>query len=811
MASLAATFGRGAMTNHWIDMKNADVVMICGSNAVENHPIAARWIMRAKENGAVVLSCDPRYTRTTAFSDHYCKMRSGTDIAFVNGIINFALQNDRIQTEYVRHYTNATFLLNPGYSFADGLFAGYDEASRSYDKSKWAYELDEQGVPMRDLTMQHPRCVLQLMKKFFARYDIGTVCNVTGSPQETYRKICETYTSTWAPDRVGVWLYAMGTTQHSHGTQNIRSYATLQLLLGNMGMAGGGVNALRGESNVQGSTDMALLYHILPGYLAAPAAPLQTLADYLERVTPKSNDPLSANWWQNYPKYITSLLKAFWGAHARKENDFAYSYLPKMTGDHSYMAVFEAMHAGQIRGLFCFGMNPAVGGPNLTRAREALAKLDWMVAVDLFETDSSVFWKRPGADPSKISTEVFLLPAAASMEKEGSVVNSGRWAQWRTKAVEPPGQAKSDAWILTQLVTGLKQAYGAGGAFPAPIQHLTWDYGQERDPHGEPDIHRVAREINGSFTRDVEIDKKMYRAGDQVPSFVLLQSDGSTASGNWLYCASYPGPAKGDNRLARRQRSDPAKDPLGMHPNWAWCWPVNRRILYNRASVDAQGQPWDPKRAVIRWDADAKKWEGDVPDGGWPPGARLPFIMRPEGVGCLFAVALADGPLPEHYEPVESPVKNPISRVQFSPVCKIWDPQSLGDPREFPIVATTYRVCEHWQAGAMTRNMPWLVELMPDVFVELSPELARRKGIRTGEWVRVRSKRGEMRARALVTNRFEPMLIAGRMVDQIGIPWHWGYAGLATGDSANLLTANVGDPNTFIPEFKAFLCDVAKG
>ena len=799
------------MTNHWIDMKNADVVMICGSNAVENHPIAARWVMKAKENGAIVLSCDPRYTRTSAFSDHYCKLRSGTDIAFVSGMINYALQNDRIQHEYVRHYTNATFLLNPGYGFVDGLFTGYDETTRAYDKSKWAYELDENGVPKRDPTMQHPRCVLQLMKKFFARYDIDTVCSITGSPKDVYQKVCDIYTSTWAPDRVGGWLYAMGTTQHSHGTQNIRSYAVLQLLLGNIGLAGGGVNAMRGESNVQGATDFALLYHNLPGYLAAPAAPMQTLSAYLENVTPKSNDPLSANWWQNYPKYMTSLLKAWYGNHAGKENDFAYGYLPKVTGDHSFMAIFEAIHAGTIKGLFCFGMNPAVGGPNSTRAREALGKLDWMVAIDLFETDSSVFWKRPGADPSTINTEVFLLPAAASMEKEGSVANSGRWCQWRYKAVEPAGDARSDAWIVTQLVAGLKKVYASGGAFPQPLQHLTWDYGQDKDPHGEPDIHRVAREINGHFTRDQEIDGKKYKAGDQVPGFALLQVDGSTACGCWIFCASYPGPNKSDNRMARREKSDPAKDPLGMHPNWSWCWPVNRRILYNRASVDAQGQPWDPKRAVIRWNADAKKWEGDVPDGPWPPGAKLPFIMRPEGVGCLFAAALADGPFPEHYEPVESPVRNLMSKVQYSPACKIYEPKTIGDPREFPIVGTTYRVCEHWQAGAMSRNMSWLVELVPDVFVEMSPDLARRKGIRTGDWVRVRSKRGEMKARALVTHRFEPFFVAGRLVDQIGIPWHWGYAGLATGDSANLLTANVGDPNTFIPEFKAFLCDVVKG
>ncbi len=798
------------MTNHWIDMKNADVAMICGSNAVENHPIAARWIEKAKENGAVVLSCDPRYTRTTAFADHYCKMRSGTDIAFVGGMINYALQNDRIQHEYVRHYTNATFIINPAFGFHDGLFAGYDPKTRSYDKSKWAYELDESGVPKRDMTMQHPRCVFQLLKKHFTRYDLDTVCNITGAPKEVYRKICDIYTSTWAPNRVGVWLYAMGTTQHSHATQNIHSYVILQLLLGNIGMAGGGVNAMRGESNVQGSTDMGLLFHSLPGYLLAPAAPLQTLEAYLERSTPKSNDPLSVNWLQNYPKYAISLLKAFWGKHATKENDFAYGYLPKATGDHSFMAVFEAMHAGNIKGLFCFGMNPAVGGPHSNKAREALAKLDWLVCVDLFETDTAAFWTRPGVDPSSVNTEVFLLPAAASVEKEGSVVNSGRWAQWRYKAVDPPGEAKSDTWIITRLMKELKAAYIAGGAFPQPILQLTWDYSQDSDPHGEPDIHRVAREINGYFAQDLEIDGKPYKAGDQVPGFALLQADGSTACGCWIFCASYPGPNKEDNRMARRQKSDPAKDPLGLNPNWAWCWPANRRILYNRASVDMKGQPWDPKRVVIRWNEDAKKWEGDVPDGPWPPGTKLPFIMRPEGVACAFAIALADGPFPEHYEPVESPVRNLMSPVQYSPACKVWEPDKIGDPREFPIVATTYRVCEHWQAGAMSRNMPWLVELVPDMFVEISTDLAQRKGIQTGDWVRVRSKRGELRARTLVTNRFEPFSIGGRLVDQIGIPWHWGYAGLTTGDSANLLTAHVGDPNTMIPEFKAFLCNVEK-
>jgi formate dehydrogenase major subunit len=794
------------MTNHFIDMTNADVVMICGSNAAENHPIAMRWIRKTRERGAVVICVDPRYTRTAAFADVYCKLRSGTDIAFVNGMINYALQNDRIHREYVRQYTNASFLISPNYDFQNGLFSGYDAAKRSYDRSLWQYELDGDGIPKRDMTLEHPRCVFQLMKKFYERYDLETSCRITGAPMEDYRRTCEIFTSTWAPDRVGTWLYAMGTTQHTHGTQNIRSYSTLQLLLGNVGMAGGGVNALRGESNVQGSTDMGLLFNVLPGYLKAPAKGMESLQQYLDDATPKSKDPLSANWWQNYPKYIVSLLKAYWGEHATPANDFAYSHLPKTSGNHSFISLFEAMHAGKMRGLFCFGQNPAVGGPNSGKEREALGKLEWLVCVDLFETDTSVFWKRPGTDPSGIATEVFLLPAAASMEKEGSVVSSGRWVQWRYKAVDPPEEARTDSRIVSDLVRRMKEAYKAGGTFPDPILHLTWDYGDEP----EPDIHRVAKEMNGRFLRDAVVNEKEFKAGQQVPGFAVLTSDGSTSCGSWIYAGSY---TDAGNMSARRNKED-APNGLGLYPKWAWCWPVNRRILYNRASCDPSGRPWDPKRWVIRWNpqlAEGKGgWEGDVPDGPWPPEAKLPFIMRPEGLACLFANSLVDGPFPEHYEPLESPVRNLMSGQRCSPVIKIWEPDKIGDSSRYPIVATTYRVSEHWQAGAMTRNTPWLVELVPDVFVELSTDLAKRKGIRNGDWVLVETARGSMRARALVTQRFEPFLIDGQLVDQIGIPWHWGFAGLATGDSANLLTPHVGDANTMIPEYKAFLCSLRK-
>lgn len=804
------------MTNHWIDMIHTDVAMVMGSNMVENHPIASKWLSRAKEKGAIIINCDPRYTRTSSFSDIYCKFRSGTDIAFVNGIINYALQNGFINNDYVLNYTNASFLITDKYSFHDGLFSGYNSDKRAYDKTFWAYELDGAGNPKRDLTLQHPRCVFQLMKKHFQRYDIDTVCKITGAPKDTYEKVCRTYTSTWAPNRVATWLYAMGTTQHTHGTQNIRSYTILQLLLGNVGLAGGGINALRGESNVQGSTDMALLFHILPGYLTSPTKADQSLEDYLKNYTPKTNDPKSANWWGNYAKYIVSLLKAWYGDKANADNGFCFNYIPKRSADYSHISLFEAMYAEQIKGLFLFGQNPAVGGPNTNKELAALDKLDWMVAVDIFETDTSVFWKRPGVNSSDIQTEVFLLPACSSVEKEGSVTNSGRWAQWRYQAVKPVGDSISDLWIVDALHKSIKKEYATDGAFPEPILNLKWDYGngEEIDPHKEPDVHMVAKEINGYFLQDKVVNDRSFKKGDQVPSFAFLQNDGSTCSGNWLYCNSYPGPDKEHNNMARRNKED-AINGIGLYPQWAWCWPVNRRIIYNRASVDLNGRPLDPKRWLIRWNETAKKWEGDIPDGPWPPGDKYPFIMKPDGHAWLFAANLNDGPFPEHYEPLESPVENFMSSQQINPAIKLWhktNPEGnpVGDPNKFPIIGTTYRVSEHWQAGAMTRNIPWLVELVPDVFVELGVDLARQKTIVNGDRVIIETARGKMEAYALVTRRFQPFQLNGKLVHEVGIIWHFGYNGLARGDSANILTSHIGDANTMIPEYKAFLCDVYK-
>jgi len=714
----------------------------------------------------------------------------------MGGIINYVLQNGLYNKDYIVDHTNASFLVNPGFGFEDGLFSGYDNKKRQYDKKSWQYQVDEKGIPKIDKTLKNPDSVFQLLKKHFSRYTLEKVSGTTGTPSELIVKIAKTYGATGQNGKSGTIMYAMGTTQHTVGTQNIRTYAILQLLLGNMGVAGGGINALRGESNVQGSTDHAILFHILPGYLKTPRSENQTLDQYLEAWTPKSNDPRSANWWQHTPKYMVSLLKAFWGDKANKGNEFCYQYLPKVEANYSHISLFEAMYDGVTRGLICMGQNPAVSGPNVYKERKALQKLDWLVGVDLWETETAAFWDDPDVNSKEIKTEVFMLPAAASMEKEGSITNSGRWSQWRYMAVHPPGDAKSDLWILDRLYKELKKLYASeGGSFPDPIVNLNWDYGQGE----EPDVHTVAKEING-------YDLK---TGKLLPSFGKLKDDGSTSSGNWLYCASYT--EKG-NMAARRDPAD-ASNNIGLHPNWSWCWPVNRRIIYNRASCDLKGNPYAPDKWVIRWTGPDTKWAGgDVPDGGWPPGEKHSFIMKPEGHARLFGPGLADDPFPEHYEPLESPMKNPLSSIQNNPAIVIWTKEmdEIGDANRFPIIATTYRVTEHWQAGQMTRNNPWLVELMPDMFVEMSKSLAEEKNIRNGDKVRITTARGGIVALAVVTDRFKPFKLNGKTLQQIGLPWHYGYKGLAKGHSANCLTPHVGDANTMIPEYKAFLCDVEK-
>lgn len=793
------------MTNHWNDIKNSDVILIMGANPAENHPISFRWITEAMRHGATLISVDPRFTRTSAKADIYAPIRSGTDIAFLGGLIKYILDNELYHREYIVEHTNASYLVNPEYTFEAGIFSGYQPEARSYEKGTWWYQMGEDGIQLMDPTLEHPQSVFQLLRQHYQRYDLETVSDITGTPKADLLKVYAAMASTGRPGRVATVMYAMGWTQHTYGTQNIRAAAIIQLLLGNVGLAGGGINALRGESNVQGSTDHCLLFHILPGYLKTPSAANETLAGYIDGNTPKCSDPKSANWWQNYGKYTVSLLKWFFGQNATAENEFGFHWLPKMAdnGNYSWLALWQAMYDRQIKGLLAWGQNPAVSGTNANKVRTALEHLDWMVAVNLWDTETSSFWRRPGADPSLIRTEVFLLPAAASVEKEGSITNSGRWAQWRWQAVDPPGEARSDSWIVNQLMLRLIALYRADpGPNPDPILNLAWDYGLD-----EVDVHRVAMEINGWAVRDVkDADGNLVvAAGQRVKNFTQLQADGSTACANWLYSGSYN---EEGNMLARRDNVDTHPAGIGLHSNWAWAWPLNRRIIYNRASCNAQGQPFDPARFVIRWTGET--WEGDVPDGGWPPGEKLAFIMRRGGRARIFGPTMADGPFPEHYEPWESPVLNPLHMQTVNPA--LWDLErdAKGATFAYPIIGTTYRLSEHWQSGAMTRNLPWLAEMQPEMFVELSPELAADRGIANGDRVIVESARGAIEAVAVVTRRFRPFIIQDQVVHQIGLPYHWGYAGLVTGGSANELTPPVGDANTMIPETKAFLCNVRK-
>jgi len=796
------------MTNHWIDIKNADCILIMGSNAAANHPVSFKWIYRAMEAGATLISVDPRYNRTASQADVYARLRSGTDIAFLGGMINYIISKKRFHHDYLADYTNAALILSPEYGFGDGLFTGYRPVQRKYDKSSWAFVCDENGMARRDPSLADPNCVFQQLKKHYSRYTPQKVSATTGTPVDDLVKVWDLFSKTGASDKTGTVLYAMGWTQHTVGVQNIRTMAIIQLLLGNMGRPGGGINALRGESNVQGSTDHALLFHIWPGYLEAARAGQKTLAEYHEKNTPRSNNRLSANWWQHKPKYVVSFLKAMFGVSATAHNDFGYGWMPKLDDDRSYswLDLFDTMYRGKFEGFFAWGQNPAVSGANAGKTRKALGKLDWLVNVNLFDNETAAFWKGPGMDPKKIKTEVFLLPCAASMEKEGSITNSGRWMQWRYKATDPPGEAKSDGQIMVELWRRVRALYKKkNSVFPGPSLHFRPDLFK----NGCYDPDAVARLINGYFEKETTIKGKIYPKGSLVPNFTFLKDDGATASGNWLYCNSY---TEAGNMAARRKKADPSG--MGLYPGWSWCWPLNRRILYNRASVDLKGHPWSSNKEILRWNG-IDRWVGDVPDGGWPPMAKLPFIMKTDGVASIFGPGLADGPFPEHYEPLESPLgKNPFSGQRVNPAVLVYgsgaDSWASHDTR-YPIVATTHRVAEHWQTGVMSRWMPWLLEMQPALFVEMSHELARLRGIKNGDECIIASIRGQLAAVALVTYRLRPMTVQGKTVHQVSLPWCSGWLRpKGCGDAANLLTASVGDPNTRIPETKAFMVNVEK-
>ncbi len=822
------------MTTNLIDIQNADVIMAT-SNMAENHPVGFQWVLRAKERGAKLIHVDPRYTRTSALADVHVPLRSGTNIAFFGGLMAYAMSHDKVHTEYVAGYTNAGMLVDEGFTFDDGMFSGYDGDARKYDRATWKYQTNPDGSPKRDRTLRHPRTVYQLMKQHYSRYTPEMIERVCGIPKAKFIEVAELFCSTGGPKktRTGTITYALNLTQHTNGVQNIRALCMLQLLLGNIGMPGGGVVALRGHANVQGATDLAVLYQDLPGYLAMPLRDAHPdLATYIEKETPKSG------YWVNKPAFFVSLLKAWYGDGATRENDFGYDFLPKRekADAYSHQHIFTDMYAGKIRGFFVIGQNPAVGGPNARMTRAATAKLDWLVVKDIFETETAAFWKAPGVDPKAIQTEVFFLPAAPAAEKDGTLTNTMRLVQWHHAAVEPPGDARSDLHFWHHLGKRLKALYASSAETrDRGIQALVWDY-PEHGTRQEPSAAHVLREMNGYTWAPT------WEGRTQLKSFAECKADGSTAAGIWIYTGVFPD--EKTNRAASRQVDRSGKDYL-QHL-WGFAWPANRRILYNRASADLDGKPWIESKALISWDPNVDngpdkpkgKWVGkDVPDykPDLPPrapklkdgplvgiGGDDPFIMRADGVGGLFA-PLADGPLPEHYEPIEAPTRNLLSKQQNNPVAKIWkiadgrnelaNPVAgIGtvDPAKFPYVITTYRLTEHHLSGVMSRQLPWLAEMFQSHFAEISQELAREKGIGHGDLVRVSTPRGSITLRAMVTRRLTPFAIDGKTVHQIGIPWHWGFMGIARGEITNDLVASVGDPNVYIQESKAFLCNLEK-
>ncbi len=814
---MAPTFGRGAMTNHWVDIKNANVIIVMGGNAAEAHPCGFKWVTEAKaHNNATFIVIDPRFTRSAAVADLYCPLRTGTDIAFLGGVINYLLAHDKIQHEYVKAYTNASFIVKDGYKFDSGLFSGYDDARRSYDKSTWAYELGPDGYAKVDETMQHPRCVLQLLKQHYSRYTPEAVSNICGTPGETFLKVCEHIATTSAPDRTTTFMYALGWTQHTVGSQMIRTAAMVQLLLGNVGMAGGGVNALRGHSNIQGLTDLGLLSNLLPGYMTLPG---ETETDYKKYIAARAFKPLrpgQMSFWQNYGKFHVSLMKSWFGDAATKENNWCFDWLPKLDKVYDVLQAFELMHQGKLNGYFCQGFNPLASIPNKAKLINGLSRLKYLVVIDPLATETSCFWEDHGqynnVDPTKIQTEVFRLPSTCFAEENGSLTNSGRWLQWHYQGAPPPGDAKPDAEIMAGIFLNLRELYRKeGGALPDPILNLTWGY---KIPHA-PKPEELAMEYNGKALADLadpqDKSKIIKKKGQQLDTFLQLRDDGSTSCGCWIFTGCWT--EKG-NMMARRDNSDPSG--LGITLNWAFTWPANRHILYNRASCDPSGKPWDPNRKVIYWDG--SKWTGaDVPDfkPDVAPGSQMgPFIMQPEGVGRLFALdKMAEGPFPEHYEPFETPIDtNPLHpAVINNPAARVFkdDRGDFGTSRDFPYAATSYRVTEHFHFW--TKHTRIASVLQPQQFVEIGEELAKEKGIKPGDMVKVWSKRGFIKAVAVVTKRLRPLQVNGRTIHHVGIPIHWGFKGIAkNGYLANTLTPFVGDANTQTPEFKSFLVNIEK-
>ncbi len=812
------------MTNHWQDIQNADVVLIMGGNAAEAHPCGFKWVIEAKkQNKARLVVVDPRFTRSAAMADYYAPVRAGSDIAFLAGVINFLLSNDKIQTEYVRNYTNAPFIVGPDYKFEDGIFSGYNAEKRNYDPKSWGYALDEAGMAKVDMTMQDPQCVLQVMKRHYSRYTPELVSRITGTPQDKFLKVCEYIASTSTSTRTMTILYALGWTQHSQGSQMIRTAAIVQLLLGNIGVPGGGMNALRGHSNIQGLTDLGLLSNSLPGYMSLARDSEQNLPDYYKTRALKPLRPNQMSYWQNYPKFFVSMQKSWWGDAATAENEWAFHYLPKIDKLYDILQAFELMNQGKLNGYICQGFNPVGSFPDKKKIIDGLSKLKFLVTIDPLITETSEFWRNFGefndVKTADIQTTVFRLPSTCFAEEDGSLTNSSRWLQWHWKGAEPPGEAKGDIEIMAGIYNRIRQAYiKDGGAFPDPIVKLTWPY---KIPHS-PSAQELAMEYNGRAITDL-LDPKdptkppLAKAGEQLSGFGLLRDDGSTASGCWIYSGAW---TQAGNQMARRDNADPFG--IGMVQNWAWAWPANRRILYNGATVDpATGKPWIARRRLIAWDG--TKWAGsDVPDirpdaNPMDAEAVRPFIMTAEGVARLFApTGMAEGPLPEHYEPFESPLVNNLmhpnnEKARANPAARIFkgDLERLGVPKDFPYVATSYRLTEHFHYW--TKNVRTSAIIQPQQFVEIGEELAKEKGIANGDTVKVWSKRGFIKAVALVTKRIVGLQVDGRTVHTVGLPNHWGFVGIAKpGYLVNTLTPFVGDANTQTPEYKSFTVNIEK-
>jgi formate dehydrogenase major subunit len=846
---LGTSYGRGGATTAQQSLADSDAILIMGSSMAEQHPVGFQWVVQAREHGCKVIHIDPRFTRTSAMADIWAPLRAGTDIIFLGGLIRYVLEKDKYFHEYVVRYTNAPNILRTDYQDAEdgaGYFSGWDEKKKRYDPETWLYqdepvkeshhhpghhpaegghakdrggEAGDAHVYETDPTLQHPRCVFQVLKKHFSRYTPEMVEEQCGISKETFLKIAGTFVEASGPDKTGAICYAVGWTQHSTGVQMIRCAAILQLLLGNIGRPGGGILALRGHASIQGSTDIPTLYDILPGYLPMPF--FEDDSTELKKYISKHST--EAGLWSKFDHYFISLMKAWYGDAATEENEWGFQWLPRVIGDHSELGYWLEMADGKMEGLFVMGQNPAVGAPNGRLQRKAMAKLKWLVVRDLIETETASFWKdspeveRGELKPKDIATEVFLMPAAGQAEKSGTFTNTQRLLQWHNKAVEPPGDAKSETWFIYHLGRLLKQkAAQYRNARNAPMNALTWDYPMEKPGSDEPDPEAVLAEINGYQWKDRKL----------LSSYEELKADGSTACGCWIYSGVMPEPGK--NKANMRV----PKDFLGH--GWGFAWPKDVRIIYNRASARPDGTPWSEGKKLVWWDAEKREWTGDdvsdfkktlPPDHKAEPekgglealDGDKPFGLHPDGRGWLYVSSgLKDGPLPTHFEPIESLFHNPLYPVQINPPTKKHERRdnpyasSPGDPR-FPFVLTTYRLTEHHTAGGMSRGLGHLAELQPELFAEISPELAEKIGIHSLEWVTIVTPRSLISAKALVTARMRPLGVNGQFIEQVGLPYHWGWKGMSTGDVTNDLLAISEEPNVRIMSTKALVCNLLPG